>query len=365
MTNLDAANSTTNKVVFTAANGKWLDRAKIALSSVQQWNPEVDLWLFTDGVGLTDLTDLILEFRSYGITLQPVQVNVDGLPEVETVINESGAAIRIAGIDFLKEYTEYTQALYIDADVVCAKPLGTEFWNGNHGFVEDNITDRIWRENIKPKPKNKVNKKLTYRNYCKLRGVDKLYFNSGVMRLNLTDPVLDQCMNKYRQFRTEDRYSMTYADQCFLNFLMHGGFGDVKCNIEFLSWAYNFHIWWYASRCSYYSSKKPWVPGLWQEHQYLDVLHSAGSKCVLIHYAGGKKPWNKQYPDGLSYFWGKAVQNCKFNIPDDIREKGNIAASTETEYTELKVELYNYRSKNRCTVPSGVKRDLFKVLADV
>lgn len=340
------------KAIFTSANGNWLDKVKICLQSLlDHKSDDVDLFLFTDQKGFTGVSieEVKACIEPHGITVHQFDIDLSGLPVIDTAIHETALSIRFVAPQYLRDLG-YDMALHLDADIIQTKPLYDSFWNGKNGAVVDGLGRRLWKNTIRTLKSQTADKSVRYHIHTKTKFE---YFNAGMIRMNLHDPVWDQVLEKYKTFRVENKWNMIFADQCFLNLLLLG-------NVEYLDFGHNLHLWNMGSRRSDRSTvDNPWKSDVYEEHQYMDVILSAAEKSWFIHYAGAMKPWRKQCPDNLAFYWGDAGKKAisTFGISQEAIEQCSIASNNVPgEYSFIDVRMPIMKTDRHSKV------DLFSLL---
>lgn len=315
------------KAIFTCATGSWLDKAKICLQSVRE-HSDADLFLVTDQKGCNGVKteDIVIP----GVTVVTSVFDLAQPASAKALLPESAICLRMTGMEYLRELG-YDMALYIDADVIMLQPLPDTFWNNRNGASIDMAAPAIW---------NKATlKKRIQAGYAKHELVVNMggeYFNAGVLRANLKDPVWDNIFNRYLEYRVTNPYVGMLLDQDFLNFELHN-------NIEHLHLGYNFHCWDYRTGVK----EGTWKVDNYPKEEYENVLLSLMDQVYFIHYASNQKPWQKPRVGNMSHFWGDVAKRTP-GLTDDMNEQIERASNhraVKTKHHDIKMPTYQLREE--------------------
>lgn len=275
------------KAIFTCADGNWLDYARITIQSIVANTTDEDVFLFTTENGFTGTN--LKDIEIPGCTVLELSAKLEEDSSVTCAISsEAGAALRILGFEYLKSIG-YGMATYMDADAIMMKPFPPSFWNNRNGAVQDLLCSAVWGHVL-----SKDRLKPGYvRHHVVHSGTE--YFNSGVIRANLSDSVWDGMFDRYKKYRVDTTFTGSLLDQDFLNL-------ELTC-IEFLDLSYNFSCWEIGT--GYMSGQlSKWKSSVYSQDEYQSVVNHLANNAYIVHYTGNLKPWRTPKTGSMSHLWG-------------------------------------------------------------
>nr|WP_314266210.1 glycosyltransferase [uncultured Moellerella sp.] len=209
----------------------------------------------------------------------------------------SAMYFRLVAFDYLA--SDYQSALYLDADVICHEQIK---------LVDDLLIDKICAVVVDDKT-------VRMRSSARLNvdGLDKTYFNSGVMFVNLTSwhdkNITSQCFEMLSTQDAKNKYK--YPDQDVLNIIL-------KNDLYFLDGKYN----------TIYTLKNELDKKI--KNYYKSIIKD---DTVLIHYTGISKPWHTwaNYPSSVPFY--KALYESPWDESD--LKSANKKIELKKEYKHL------------------------------
>lgn len=175
-------------------------------------------------------------------------------------------------------FPQYNKVLYLDADILVMQDIkqlfDTDISSFYAGVIQDTVLEVfIDREDIK----TNTEPKRTYKEYFKekLKKENQIYFNAGVLLLNLDKIRRDNVVEKLWKFAQEES-PLEYQDQDILNAVL-------EQNIKFVDDKWNVlkDLCWFATQAKEKSRKQQ--------------LFSVYKKPGIFHYVGANKPWDSSH----------------------------------------------------------------------
>lgn len=258
-----------NKTILMTINELYVDQLAVALTSLFKHNPDEHVTLVAT-VGTAHIDELIAMECFKGqvdvkyVTPFDTSWFPNGTFSAKTI---EGMCLRLQALDMLmEERPELDRVLYLDSDIVVTKPIGG-VWGGpidNH-FVAAAL-DYPSLPSLFQVYKN-------HSDWGRRMGINRNYFNSGVMLLNMK-----KIRARYRGIISEgfkDMYDGTWLlpDQDYLNIILTEGCPSVilpKC----FNWMYEMQ-----------------VPADLSASMLLNGRMEGLQVAHLWHYAGTYKPW--------------------------------------------------------------------------
>ena len=204
---------------------------------------------------------------------------------------------RLLAFDYLS--SDYQSALYLDADVVCNSAIELT----NELLVDKIAAVVVDDKNVRMKSSARLN----------INGLDKTYFNSGVMFVNLKSwyqrKITSQCFEMLSTKDAKNKYK--YPDQDVLNILL-------KNDLYFLNHEYN----------TIFTLKNELKSGLQEDYKRI-----IKDNTILIHYTGITKPWHTwaKYPSSIPFY--KALDASPWSATD--LKPANKKIELKKEYKHL------------------------------
>jgi lipopolysaccharide biosynthesis glycosyltransferase len=216
----------------------------VSMTSVIQHNKSVSFYLAMDDI--SDAAKIILdEFANkYNVVIILYLINKDCLKEWPLKHKELSLATyyRFFLFDSI-ENGKYV--LYLDADVICVRSLDC--------LSDINLGERILAAVPDLERMNEQKKKLAL-------SKDHIYFNAGVLLVNLQQWRSHGCLKKILKVLSERDGNLDYEDQDILNII--------------------------------FDNKVRYLP---VEFNVIKINGRSLSDCRLIHFASNPKPWNKYW----------------------------------------------------------------------
>lgn len=261
--------------ILISVNEGYLEHAKTMLFSVKiNTSESVDVYMLNHALSPNLIEDFRNYLNKYDITLHVLDTSDTGLDDMPIVKSHFSIEMYYRIIAQFILPKELDRILWLDADLVAIKDL-SPFYNQD---LDDNFmavcADLHYDSDEVAQIKEKV-------------GIapENIYFNSGVLLLNLPKLRQETDMNNILQCCSDLRNKLSYPDQDILNFLYQG---KVKyCDQK----VYNYQV---------LDSKK--------------IEKSIEEKAVIIHYTGFWKPWKIRFIVNASkHYWRiKLKQGCWF-----------------------------------------------------
>lgn len=251
----------------------------------------------------------------------PIEIVKRGLSEEQEKIVQYRERVTIVAtlkFDLPNIFKEHDKILYLDSDVVVQKDLTSLFLTNIDGqyaaVVKDTMTVR---------GKNGHLKRIDFK--------PKIYFNSGVMLLNLKKMREGLISDKLLEYRLHGKNF--FMDQDALNVIFEG-------NVKYISPYYN------LLNCFF-----EWQP-IGELNVFYDInfprsKNQVYKKAVVLHFGDKKKPW--QYDMGylskiyIKYYSLSPYADVALNLKKDDTPSTMNQGMIETVYRKLRGGIRCYR----------------------
>lgn len=241
-------------------NRKYLLYITVMLKSLCMNNMEhIDLYVLNSALGETDYEKLKQYLNGYDLEIHDIKVDLNtfdnDLPQSETWPIE--VYFKLCLVDLLPDSVD--RILFLDADIIIngsLKELYSMDFEGKDMLVAPDANGMFSLRSINPKQYEMLS--------CKY-GEDYVYFNSGMILMNIALLRGNNNFNSYEKAAKEWNNELCAPDQDLLNYV-HGG------NVGYVDWEkYNL--------CARIASH-----AMGMNYEYVK------SNAIIIHYTGSK-PW--------------------------------------------------------------------------
>lgn len=262
--------------IMIAVNEKYIPHAKVMLASLRESMPEevIDVYLLHSSIGESVIDCFRLYLASnHKINLTDIRLSSTPFDRCKIEMHFSvEISYRLMATEVLPP--ELDRILWLDSDIIVNHSL-SDFYNTdlNAAFV----CACPGRGKIE-----KHNERL---------GLEQshVYFNSGVLLMNLELMRRENVLGKYIDIIEKYGDRLSFLDQDILNIAFTGP--DVK---YFDSNIYNCQI----ARDFYVEPKQ---------------MDSFLNNCCVMHFAAAAKPWNNTYRNGLEkFYWKYALKDGRY-----------------------------------------------------
>lgn len=252
--------------ILCSCDANYVPYCGIMLTSLFENNKDysIDVYLFCNNKKV-DTTQLFQLAKNYGqkiLTINIDDVLVDGFPIKDTDHITKATYYRLYAADFLPNNVD--RVLYLDCDIIINKSLSALYDSDLTDYSAAVVLDCNYYQEDR-------NRKL---------GVVKpnIYFNAGVLLINLSYWRANRVLNKFIQYTNTHSHLLDTHDQDLLNVVLQG-------NVKYLSIEYNYQIGFlHKKNLSEYNE------GLRME---IKTVHAAD--IVVWHFSTAVKPWNCWY----------------------------------------------------------------------
>lgn len=284
----------------------------VLMHSIGQNNQEVSYYILTDGK-LAPKNQKSLEkiAEQYDCKIQFLAVDLSNMTHMpvgrgdQPIHITKAAYFRLFVSDLLPK--DVHKVLYLDSDIVVRKSL-RELWETDLDGYSTGVVHDV------NEMKHTQSRRLPY-------PMEKGYFNSGVLLINL-DYWREHCMiERFMVFSKQHEAILTLHDQDILNSVLHD-------SLKWLPLTYNFENG-FVLNDRYISFPD----------QMLAEINATKSDPAIIHFASGDKPWKitcyHPYCAVWRYFWRKSEwrhDKLMGEEPNSIKERIRMFALRHNLY---------------------------------
>lgn len=261
--------------VLISVNNLYLDKAKTMLHSMHRNNCERTTVYLMNHCLSKGSVQRFREYLQHKLNMTLIEIDVSKTELDHMPLGNAHFSIemyyRILAQFLLPE--DIDRILWLDADIIICRSL-YKFYHQDFGgkyiiACPDAMND---------------SKEVSFLKEKLGLPMDHIYFNSGVLLLNLYALRMNTCIEMIVRTAHELADRLTYPDQDLLNYLY-------KDKIKYCNWEeYNYQV-----------HEKKYI-----EKEMLD-------KIVILHYAGDIKPWNFYHiSQASSMYWKEIIKRKKW-----------------------------------------------------
>ena len=255
--------------ILISINKAYLDAAEVMLTSLaNKANDKIDVYLLNKDISQEDIVKFSNKLEKRNIFLNTVSVTNSFLDELPTPYPFSKEIYYRLVAQFVLP-KELDRILWLDSDILILNDITNFYEQDFEGNYIVACPDANYDTPGITKIKNNIG--LT---------AEHIYFNSGVLLLNLDALRKNTTLNDIKNCAPQLKDKFKYPDQDILNVLYHG---KVK----------------YADHTIY----------------NYQAFHSKKNICLdnvaILHYVGHRKPWQYKFRGTHSKYWWKEARKLK------------------------------------------------------
>lgn len=252
--------------ILCSCDANYVPCCGIMLTSLFENNRDysIDVYVFCNNKN-ADTTQLLLLAKNYRQKIHIVNIDdglVDGFPIKNTDYITKAAYYRLFAADYLPNIVD--RVLYLDCDIIINKSLSMLYDTDLTDYSAAVVLDCNYY-------KEDRNQKL---------GVEEpnIYFNSGVLLINMNYWRANRVLNKFIQYNNNHSHLLDTHDQDLLNVVLQG-------SVKYMSIEYNYQTG-FLNKGNY--SK-------YNEALRLEIKTVAPEDIIAWHFSTAVKPWNCWY----------------------------------------------------------------------
>lgn len=257
-------------LIVLCADENYIMPCATCIVSIFENNRDLDLHVAVLTEGLTDKSMSGLKELSDKYN-KPIEVKVISRSAFESLKVSDRFPVSIYFRFLIPSlFPEFDRALYLDCDIIV---------NGSLKYLADLDLDGYACACVEDQKADDIRILNHF-------GKNTLYFNSGVLLMNLAYWRQHDISRKCISFIRENPDKCLYADQDALNHVLSN-------NVKYLSYSYNFQELMYLEKAEIFLSRQKWAE-----------IDKCKSNPIVIHYTWMVKPWFKECKHPLKELFG-------------------------------------------------------------
>jgi len=262
--------------ILIALNEKYIPHAKVMLASLRENMPKerLDVYLLYSNIDKKAIESFCFYLKNrHGVNLVDIKLNTTPFDECKIGMHLSVETLyRLMATEVLPKSLE--RVIWLDCDIVVNHDISAFY----HAEMNSEFICACKGRGIIEKHNERLGLSDKH-----------IYFNAGVLVMNLKLMREANVFNKYIDIINEYGDRLSFLDQDILNIAFTGS--DVK---YFDSDIYNCQI----ARDFYVEPKQ---------------MNSFLNNCCVMHFAAAAKPWNNTYRNGLEkFYWKYALKDGRY-----------------------------------------------------